>query len=187
MAILLQYNIIAISIPQTPISILLNTTNTTQYYTQAQYYIAPILPNTTNTTNTTRVNLEMEPGLDARGCARARAKTIRSPRFGRSCRYDAVTWIAAVSIYATELPRAVALAFPDFLTRSRDTVKLSLSTAVSYLLQQLSPGNSDKSICIQVTVILNHGLKQSGDGSTGISKSRNMVRYGHRNYQEASK
>jgi hypothetical protein len=39
--------------------ILLNTTNTTQYYTQAQYYIAPILPNTTNTTNTTRSNLKM--------------------------------------------------------------------------------------------------------------------------------
>ncbi len=37
----------------------LNTTNTTQNYTKAQYYIAPILPNTTNTTNTTKGNLEM--------------------------------------------------------------------------------------------------------------------------------
>ena len=45
----------------TRVPIQLNTTNTTQYYTQAQYYIKPILPNTTNTTNTTRGNLEMEP------------------------------------------------------------------------------------------------------------------------------
>ena len=48
----------------TRVPIQLNTTNTTQYYTQAQYYIKPILPNTTNTTNTTRGNLEMEADSD---------------------------------------------------------------------------------------------------------------------------